>query len=204
MVEREIAHCPQCGHLIYESHRRPGAQLTPCPGCGTEIDLGQPAPRLAVVPAAPKSVAPEEVAPTGFRLVKKDGAVEISFGEPRSMRPLGVTAWVLVAAATIVLSVARHNGMSAWWPPLIAAITLVVLIARSPLVAIRTSNGLLSVTRQRRTQQFPAVKRLVAEGAGGGAQLLAEAGDGARTVVLDELPKLQDAQWLAERLNREL
>lgn len=204
MVEREIAHCPQCGHLIYESHRRPGALLTPCPGCGAEIDLGQPAPRLAVVPAAQKPVAAEEVAPTGFRLVKRDGAVEISFGEPRTMRPLGITAWVIAAAATIVLSVARHNGMSAWWPPLLAAITLGVLIARSPLVTLRTSKGLLAITRQRRTQQIPGVKKVFAETVKTGAQLVAEDEDGKRTVLVDELPSVIDAQWLAERLNREL
>jgi hypothetical protein len=94
--------------------------------------------------------------------------------------------------------------MSAWWPPLIAAFTLAVLIARSPLISVRTSKGLLSVTRARRTQQIPAAKKLLAEAANKGAQLVAEAEDGARTVLVDELPKLQDAQWLAERLNREL
>lgn len=202
MVEREIARCPQCGHLIYESHRRPGAALAACPGCGAEVELGTPTPRPAVVPDLPKAV--EEVVPTGFRLEKKPGAVEISFGEPRTMRPLGVTAWVLAAAATIVLSVARHNGLSAWWPPLLAALTLGVLIARSPLVTVRSSPGVIAVTRQRRTQQHARVKKLLAEAVTSGAQLVAEAEDGNRTVIVDELARLQDAQWLAEWLNREL
>ena len=209
MAERELATCPQCGHLLYESNRRPGSDVAPCPGCGTEVALAPPTPRLEVVSAPspsepPAAPPPEEFVPSGFRLTREGSAIAISFGEPRAMKPLGVVAWVIAGAVTVALSIAHHQGLSLVWPALIAAVTLVVLIARSPLITLRARNGVVTVERLRRSREVSGTRRFHAEATGKAARLVAEGADGARSVVVDELTHFSDARWLAERLNREL
>jgi len=208
-IEREIAHCPQCGHLLYESHRRAGTELAQCPGCGSEVPLGTPRPKLEAVAAPAVSApateaAPAEFVPTGFRLVRDGHTIEITLGEPRALKPLGVVAWVIAGAVTVALSIAHHQGLSIVWPALVAAITLAVLIARSPMITLRARNGVVTLERQRRSRELSGARRFHAEAAGKTAQLVAENADGSRSVLVDELAHHSDARWLADRLNREL